>query len=75
MRPVVHRLEADYWGKVDFVYVDREDSENSKVVDMYGISAQPVFILIEPDGTEVQRWFGRVSPDDLRQAMEQYLSS
>jgi hypothetical protein len=53
---MVHRLEAEYWGEVDFVYIDREAPGNAEVVDQYGIRYQPVFILINPDGTEIERW-------------------
>lgn len=53
---MVHRLEAAYWGEVDFVYIDREAPGNADVVDRYGIRYQPVFILVEPDGTEIERW-------------------
>lgn len=70
----MHRLEAEYWDRVDFVYLDRENSANSDVVEQYGIRGQPVFILIEADGTEIQRWFGRVSADELRQALDNTLS-
>jgi thioredoxin-related protein len=71
----VHGLEAEYWGKVDFVYLDREDSANREVVRRYGIAGQPVFILIEPNGEVVQNWFGNVNPDVLREAMNTYLAS
>ena len=70
MKPVVHRLEEEYWNQVDFVYLDREDSENSGVVERFGIRAQPVFILIAADGSEIQRWFGRVDADTLRTALD-----
>lgn len=73
MRPVVHGLEAEYWGRVDFVYLDREDSANAAVTDRYSIRGQPVFILVAPDGSEVQRWFGSVSADDFRAALDGYL--
>jgi len=70
MRPVVHRLEDEYWNRVDFVYLDREDDGNSDVVREYGISGQPVFILLDASGSEVQRWFGRVDVNTLRDAMD-----
>lgn len=70
MRPVVHRLEDEYWNRVDFVYLDREDDANRDVVREYGISGQPVFILLDASGNEVQRWFGRVDVNTLREAMD-----
>ncbi len=71
----MHGLEAEYWGQVDFVYLDREAPDNAEVVGTYGIFYQPVFILIAADGTEVQRWFGAINADDLRAALDAYLAS
>ena len=70
MRPVVHGLEAEYWGKVDFVYLDRESPANQDVVKRFGIFGQPIFILIQPDGTEIQRWFGRIDMDAIRASLD-----
>jgi len=53
---MVHRLEAEYWGKVDFVYLDREAAMNADLVDQFGIRYQPVFILVDADGNELTRW-------------------
>lgn len=75
MLPVVHGLEAEYWGSVDFVYIDRENGNNAAVVQQYGVSYQPVFILISPEGEEIQRWFGYVDPEMLRAALNDYLAS
>lgn len=53
----VHELEAEYWGTVDFVYLDREAPANAGVVKQFGITYQPVFVLLDPSGGEVARWF------------------
>lgn len=68
----MHGLEADYWGSVDFIYLDREDPANADVVQRFGIAYQPVFILLSPDGSEVQRWFGG-SEADFRAILDGYL--
>ncbi|MBN1121920.1 MAG: thioredoxin family protein [Anaerolineae bacterium] len=75
MKPTVHALEAEYWGKVDFVYLDREANENREVVSTFGISSQPVFILIDADGNEIERWFGVVGAPTLREAFDDYLAT
>ena len=53
---MVHRLEAEYWGKVDFVYLDREAAMNADIVRQFGIRYQPVFILVDAEGNELTRW-------------------
>lgn len=75
MKPIVHGLEAEYWGKIDFVYIDIDNPNNQDVLKRYGFTAQPLFILIDPDGNEVKRWFGFTSDGDLRQAFNDYLAS
>lgn len=53
---MVHRLEAEYWGEVDFVYLDRENPANAEIVNQFGIRYQPVFILVDVEGNELTRW-------------------
>jgi thioredoxin-like negative regulator of GroEL len=72
---MVHGLEAEYWGRVDFVYIDREDRANAKVVQAYGVRYQPVFLFIEPDGTIIESWAGAPAEAQLRQALDDYLAA
>ena len=69
----MHGLEAEYWGEVDFVYLDREADANREVVQRYGITYQPVFVLVAPDGTEIQRWV-TFNPDEVRGILDTYLA-
>jgi|GEM_PF-719056 len=68
--PIVHGLEADYWGDVDFIYLDREEAVNKDVVDLFGIRYQPVFILLDAEGNFVEQWFGAVNEASLRDALD-----
>lgn len=74
MRPIVHGLEAEYWGEVDFVYLDREANSNSDIVQKFGIFGQPVLIFLAPDGeTIIKQWFGRVDAATLSAEFDAYL--
>lgn len=75
MKPIVHGLEAEYWGEIDFVYLDIDDPANQEVMRRYKFTSQPLLVLVEPDGTEVARWFGYVSEDEFKQALDDYLAS
>lgn len=70
----MHGLEAEYWGTVDFVYLDREAPGNAEVVERFGIRYQPVFVLLAPDGSEVTRWTV-LSEEDMRAELDVYLAS
>ncbi len=75
MRPIVHGLEAEYWGRIDFIYLDIDNAANLDVMQRYGFTSQPLFVLVEADGTEVQRWYGYVQASDLRAAFDALLAS
>ena len=70
MKPVVHGLEAEYWGRVDFLYFDRDDPDNSSVMDQYNFRVQPQFVLIDAQGNVLNEWVGYISEDDLRPALD-----
>jgi len=74
MRPTVHQLEADYWGKLDFVYLDIDNPANSDVKDEFGFVAQPLFILLDANGNELQRWYGVVNEEEFRAAFDAALA-
>jgi thioredoxin-like negative regulator of GroEL len=75
MRPIVHGLEAEYWGEIDFVYLDIDDAHNKKVEKDYRFTSTPLFILIAANGTEVKRLYGYWSAKDLREVFDSYLTS
>jgi hypothetical protein len=70
MRPTVHQLEADYWGKLDFVYLDIDNPVNSDAKQEFDFVAQPLFVLLDADGNELQRWYGVVNEEDFRTAFD-----
>jgi len=67
---MVHGLEGEYWGRVDFVYIDREAEANRPAVERFGIRSQPVFVVLDAGGSEITRLFGFVPERDLRAALE-----
>ena len=72
---MVHGLEAEYWGQVDFVYIDREAADTQNVVQRFGIRSQPILIFLAPDGTEIERFFGFQSEDQLRASLDSLLAT
>lgn len=56
------------------MYLDREADANADIVDEFGIFGQPVLIFVAPDGSELQRWFGRVEAATLSDAFDAYLA-
>ena len=72
---MVHGLEAEYWGQVNFLYIDREDPANVDVVQQFGVRYQPIFFLLDAEGNIVEQWAGNPGEDGLRQALDDLLAS
>jgi hypothetical protein len=70
---MVHRLEADYWGQVDFVYLDGDRSETSEIRNRYAMFGQPQFVFITAEGDIIQRFSGGTGEGLFREAFDEYL--
>lgn len=56
MAPIVHGLERQYGGPVDFLYLDVQDSTTAAAKARLGFKATPHLFLIAPDGTVLGEW-------------------
>ena len=72
MAPIVHGLEAEYYGKVQFTYLDADDQATKDFQRSLGFAYQPEFYLLDGAGNVLQKWFGSVPADDFRAAFEKY---
>ena len=66
MAPIVHGLEAEYSGRISFVYLDASDPESVDFQRALGFRVQPEFYLLDGEGNVLYRWFGFVSEDEFR---------
>lgn len=73
MAPVVHGLQDEYWGRVEFVYVQQEDPANSDLKQRLGFRYRPHFFLIDAEGNTVEQWLGSVLREDFVLAFEEIL--
>lgn len=70
MEPVVDGLRAEYDGRVDFVVFKNvnDDPDGATLARTHGVTAVPTMMLVDPDGSERQRWVGARPVDELRAA-------
>jgi len=68
MAPIVHGLEAEFSGKINFVYLDIDNPANEKLLNQLGFRYQPHFILLNGEGNILQQWLGPVSEDQFKEA-------
>ena len=72
MEPVVDGLQQEYAGRIDFqVFKDvNTDEAGSALAADHGVRAVPTMMLVSPEGTEIERWVGARSADELRSAFD-----
>ena len=70
MAPVVHGLEIEYWGDVNFVYLDIDSQSVKPFMEELGFRGQPHFLLLDGEGNVVEQFFGVVPEETLRTALD-----
>ena len=74
MAPVVHGLEQQYKGRVDFVYLNVADTANANAKKSLGFKSTPHFFFLRRDGSTVRVIQGVHEPDSLRGALDEILT-
>jgi thiol-disulfide isomerase/thioredoxin len=70
MAPVVHGLEKQYAGRIDFLYLYIADPRNRSAIDRLGFVATPHFFFLKADGTPVAQMRGVVPRDSMVRALD-----
>lgn len=65
MAPIVHGLEAKYYGQITFYFLDADDPATKVYQRQYGFSVHPEFYLLDGQGNVVKKWFGFVKAEDF----------
>jgi thioredoxin-related protein len=73
MAPMVHGLEAQYYGRIRFTYLDADDANTREFQRALGFNYQPEFYLLDGQGNLLQKWVGFVSQEQFEAAFRQYL--
>ena len=73
MAPMVHGLEAKYFGRVLFSYIDADDPRTFDIQRTLGFRYQPELYLLDADGNVLQKFIGFTSQEQLESAFAQYL--
>jgi hypothetical protein len=65
MAPMVHGLEAEYSGRIAFVYLDADDSRTREMQRALGFRYQPEFYLLDGNGLVLRKWVGLVTQEQF----------
>ena len=73
MAPMVHGLEAEYFGRIKFSFLDADDPKTDTFQRALGFYYQPELYLLDANGNVLKKFIGYVAEDDLRSAFAKYL--
>ncbi|HAV76920.1 MAG TPA: hypothetical protein DCX53_06150 [Anaerolineae bacterium] len=70
---MVHGLEAKYFGKINFVYLDADDIGTEPFRRTLGFYYQPEVYLMDGNGNVLKKWVGFTSEDEFESVFAQYV--
>ena len=73
MAPMVHGLEAKYFGRIKFSYLDADDAATFDFQRTLGFRYQPEVYLLDGDGNVLQKWAGYTSQEEFEAVFAEYL--
>ena len=73
MAPMVHGLEAKYFGRIQFSFLDADDPQTLDIQRSLGFYYQPELYLLDADGKVLEKWVGYTSQDELETAFTQHM--
>ncbi len=75
MAPIVHGLERQYAGRIDFLYLDVRDQRTAEAKTKLGFEATPHFFLLTREGQLVGEWKGVQPPEVLEANLRSVLDN
>ncbi|MGE5374362.1 MAG: TlpA family protein disulfide reductase [Bacteroidota bacterium] len=73
MAPMVHGLEAKYYGRIRFSFLDADDPQTLDFQRTLGFNYQPEIYLLDGNGKILKKWVGYTREQDLETAFAEYL--
>lgn len=73
MAPMVHGLEAEYFGKIIFTYLDADDPNTQDFQRALGFYYQPELYLLDGNGEVLMKWVGYTSKQELESEFAKHL--
>jgi hypothetical protein len=73
MAPMVHGLEAQYFGRIRFTYLDADDPRTRDFQRLLGFYYQPEMYLLDEDGNVLKKWVGFTTAEEFEIVFAEYL--
>jgi thioredoxin-like negative regulator of GroEL len=75
MAPVVHGLEEQYKGRIDFLYLNIAEARNDSAKRAFGFRSTPHFFFVNAAGAAQDSMRGVVPADSVRAALDRLLGA
>lgn len=75
MAPVVHGLEKQFEGRIDFLYLNVANARNDSAKRAFGFRATPHFFFVDAKGVARDSMRSVVPEERLRAALDRLLAS
>jgi len=73
MASMVHGLEVQYFGKIQFSYLDADDPNTHEFQRQLGFRYQPEFYLLDGNGNILEKWVGYVPQETFEAGFAKYI--
>jgi hypothetical protein len=73
MAPMVHGLEAKYFGKIKFSYLEISDPRTEDFRNYLDFKYRPSFYLLDKDGNIQHQWVGYQTQDQFEAVFADYI--
>lgn len=73
MAPMVHGLEAKYFGKIKFSYLEISNPANEPFLNYLDYRVRPSFYLLDAEGNILYTWVGFQTQEQFEDIFAQYL--
>jgi hypothetical protein len=73
MAPMVHGLEATYFGKIKFSYLEISNPQTENFQTYLDFKYRPSFYLLDKDGNILHQWAGYQTQAQFEDVFVEYL--
>jgi hypothetical protein len=73
--PIVYGLEEAYAGRVNVITYYWDNPEQRDLIKSYGMTDRAQYVLLDPDGEVIQRWYGGLNEPSVRRVFDNFLEN
>lgn len=72
MHPIVDGIESQYAPTISVYRLDYNNPTDQRIAHAYAVRSHPVLLVIDQSGTQVSRWSGIVTEEEIVSALRNH---